>query len=226
MAQAVLGDRSRVPWNQLAHDYRLIREAIARVVPGFEDFDRRLHEPGGMCLANPARERRFDLPGGQARFTVQTFAEPILAPGQFLLTTVRSHDQFNTAIFGLNDRYRGIRGERRVVFMNPEDMRQLGIVPEQRVDLASPESGQPRRGRFFHAIPYDIPRGCVAAYFPEANAVIPLENTDPESGTPASKAVPVTIRPSFSPAAMPASGPREMGGTAGMVGRVFSPQRS
>ncbi|MEN6603598.1 MAG: FdhF/YdeP family oxidoreductase [Bryobacteraceae bacterium] len=195
MARAVLGDRSRVPWSRLGSDYRLIREEIARVVPDFADFNRRVMEPGGMCLSNPARERRFNLPGGRARFTVQTMDEGRLASGQFLLTTLRSHDQFNTAVFGLNDRYRGIRGERRVVFMNPQDMQQLGIVPEQLVDLAGVEPGRPRWGRGFHAIPYNIPRACAAAYFPEANTVIPIWNVDPESGTPASKAVPITIRP-------------------------------
>jgi molybdopterin-dependent oxidoreductase alpha subunit len=195
MAQAVLEDRSRVPWRQLGSDYQLIRDAIAGVVPGFTDFNRRVLEPGGMCLPNPARERQFNLPGGRARFTVQTLDEKRLAAGQFLLTTVRSHDQFNTSIFGMNDRYRGIRGERRVVLMNPQDMQQLGVVPEQLVDLVGAETDRPRLGRFFHAIPYNIPRGCAAAYFPEANVVVPIGHTDPESGTPASKAVPVIIRP-------------------------------
>ncbi len=194
MARATFGERSPVPWSQMACDYGLIREAIARVVPGFADFDRRVSAPGGMWLPNPSRERQFNLPGGRARFTVQTFNDERPTMGQFLLTTVRSHDQFNTAISGLNDRYRGIRGERRVLLMNPLDMQQLGFVPEQLVDLVSMESIGSRIGRSFKAIPYDIPRGCVATYFPEANILIPISHVDPESGTPASKAVPITIR--------------------------------
>lgn len=196
MAGTALGERSRVPWHRLACDYGLIREAIARVVPGFADFNSRVGAPGGMWLPNPPRDRHFNLPGGRARFTVQTFGEKRLAPGQFLLATVRSHDQFNTSVFGLNDRYRGICSRRRVVLMNPQDMQLLGIVPEQQVDLAGLGTDRSRLGRSFHAIPYDIPRGCAAAYFPEANVLVPVTHTDPESGTPASKAVPVTIRTS------------------------------
>jgi molybdopterin-dependent oxidoreductase alpha subunit len=195
MARTVLGDRSRVPWSHLASDYRLIRDAIAGVVPGFRDFNRRVLEPGGMYLPNPARERQFNLPGDRARFTVQPLDQEPLAVGQFLLTTVRSHDQFNTAVFALNDRYRGIRGERRVVLMNPQDMQQLGFVAGQAVDLAGVETDRPRLARLFHAIPYNIPRGCAAAYFPEANPIVPIGHTDPESCTPASKGVPVIIRP-------------------------------
>ncbi len=195
MARTVLGGGSRVPWSQLGADYGAVRDAIARVVPGFADFNRRVCEAGGMSLSNPACERQFNLPDGRARFTVQRFDEERLATGQFLLTTVRSHDQFNTAIFSSNDRYRGIRGERRVVLMNPQDMLRFGIVPEQLVDLVSTETDRPRSARGFHAIPYDIPCGCAVTYFPEANAVVPIGRTDRESGTPASKAVPVTIRP-------------------------------
>jgi anaerobic selenocysteine-containing dehydrogenase len=146
-------------------------------------------------LPNPARERRFGLPDGRARFTVQTFGKPLVAD-RFLLTTVRSHDQFNTSVFGLNDRYRGVHNKRRIILINPLDMQELGIVPEQEVVLESLGYDRARRSRLFQAIPYDIPRGCVAAYFPEANVVVPIDHGDPESGTPASKAVPVTIRPS------------------------------
>lgn len=196
MARAVLGDRSSVPWSQMGSDYRLIRDAIAHVVPGFADFNCRVLDPGGICLPNPARERKFNLPGGRARFTVQTLEEEHHPAGEFFLTTVRSHDQFNTAIFGLNDRYRGIRGERHVILMNPHDMQQLGIAAGEPVDLASTETDRPRVGRSFHAIPYEIPRGCAAAYFPEANVVVPIGHTEPASCTPASKGVPVIIRPS------------------------------
>ncbi len=135
------------------------------------------------------------MPGRRARFTVQPLDEAPAAPGRFLLTTLRSHDQFNTSVYTPHDRYRGIRGERRVVFMNPQDMQRMGIVPEQRVDIESLETDRPRLGRSFRAIPYDIPRGCAAAYFPESNFVIPIGHTDPESSTPGSKGIPVTIRP-------------------------------
>jgi molybdopterin-dependent oxidoreductase alpha subunit len=195
MARTALGDRSRVPWSQLGSDYGLIRDAIAGVIPGFTGFNRRVLEPEGMYLPIPPRERKFNLTGGRARFTVQALDEKLLPLGQFLLTTLRSHDQFNTAVFALNDRYRGIRGERRVILMNPEDMQQLGFVAGQPVDLASTEADRPRLGRLFHAIPYNIPRGCAAAYFPEANHVVPIGHTDAESSTPASKGVPVMIRP-------------------------------
>jgi anaerobic selenocysteine-containing dehydrogenase len=148
-----------------------------------------------MYLPNPARERQFNLPGDRARFTVQTLEEKPLPPGQFLLTTVRSHDQFNTAVFALNDRYRGIRGERRVILMNPQDMQQVGLVAGQPVDLAGVETDRPRLARLFHATPYNIPCGCAAAYFPEANLIVPIGHTEAESCTPASKRVPVIIRP-------------------------------
>jgi molybdopterin-dependent oxidoreductase alpha subunit len=196
MARRTLGERSHTPWSLLARDYRLIRETIERVVPGFADFNSRALDPEGMWGPNPPRDRQFNLPGGWARFTVQTLDDTRLAPGQFLLTTVRSHDQFNTSVFGMDDRYRGIRNERRVVLMNPLDMQHLGIIPEQEVELSGLGSDRPRSGRFL-AIPYDIPRGCAAAYFPEANFLIPITHTDQESGTPASKAVPINIRPFF-----------------------------
>lgn len=194
LAVATLGNRSRVDWLGLAADYDRIRDHIARVVPGCEDYNRRVRQPGGFYLPNGPRERRFPTDTGKARFTVNPLPEQRLEPGQLLLMTVRSHDQFNTTVYGLDDRYRGIYGGRRVVFLNPEDVRERGLGSGDLVDLVSHFRGQTRVAPGFRVVEYDIPRGCAAAYFPEANVLVPLDSTAAVSNTPTSKHIVITVR--------------------------------
>ena len=196
LAQAVLGERTRVRWSWLVEDYDRIRDDIAAVIPDFEDFNGRVRAPGGFVLPNPVREARFPTPNGRAQFTVHPVPARNLAPGQLLLTTVRSHDQYNTTIYGQDDRYRGIRGGRRVVFMNADDIRALALEPGMTVDLVSRFRDETRRADRFTVVAYPIPRGSAAAYFPEANPLVPLGQFAPGSRTPASKSIVIEVSPS------------------------------
>ena len=193
VAQATLGEDHAIPWQDFAEDYSLIRKRIENVVPGFEDFERRVLVPGGFYLPNPAKKRVFADADGKAPFSVHAL-EPIqLSEGQLLLMTIRSHDQFNTTIYGMDDRYRGIRNERRVLFLNREDMVDRNLSAEQPVNITSHWQGEKRHAKLFLAIPYDIPRGCAAAYFPETNVLVPLDSTARISKTPTSKSIVVTV---------------------------------
>ncbi|MDQ3133545.1 MAG: FdhF/YdeP family oxidoreductase, partial [Acidobacteriota bacterium] len=195
LARATLGDESGIDWAGLAQDYDRIREHVARTLPGFEDYNRRVREPGGFYLPNLARQRDFKTATGKARFTVHGLPWHELVPGQFLMMTIRSHDQFNTTIYGLDDRYRGVYNERRVVFLNPEDVREAGLKEQQVVDLVSHFEGEERTARCFIVVPFSIPRGCAATYFPEANVLVPIGSVAEKSNTPASKSVVISIRP-------------------------------
>jgi molybdopterin-dependent oxidoreductase alpha subunit len=200
LAEAVLGDKSRVSWRWLVEDYDRIRERIARVVPGFEDYNRRLREPGGFVLPSGARVRRFDTPGGRARFTRHPLPELALPQGRLRLTTIRSHDQFNTTVYGLDDRYRGVKGDRRVVFLHPDDAAEAGLAAGERVDLVSHFRGQTRRVQGFRIVPYDLPRGCAATYFPEANPLVPIDSIAAGSETPTYKSIEVSLERTAAPA--------------------------
>ena len=195
LAQATLGARSKVRWAWLAEDYDRIRDLIARVVPGFDDFNQRVRKPGGFYLPNGPREGKFHTPSGKARFTVHALPKQQLLPGQLLMMTVRSHDQYNTTIYGLSDRYRGLANERRVVLMNREDIASLSLREQQVVDLTSHFRGETRTARRFVVVGYNIPRGCACTYFPEANALVPLRQVAHTSNTPASKSVVITVAP-------------------------------
>jgi molybdopterin-dependent oxidoreductase alpha subunit len=182
-----------VPWDWLVEDYDRIRDHIAAVIPGFQDFNARVRRQGGFTLPNAARERRFLTATGKARFTVHPLPRHHLAPGQLLMMTIRSHDQFNTTIYGLDDRYRGVSGGRRVVFLHEDDVRARGLVAGQIVDLHSHHQGQTRTAARFKVVPFPIPRGCAATYFPEANVLVPLDALAEKSRTPASKSVVITV---------------------------------
>ncbi|TDX75966.1 molybdopterin-dependent oxidoreductase alpha subunit [Rathayibacter sp. PhB151] len=200
IAERVLADRPNTPvvdWAALREDYRLIRRHIAAVVPGFEDFERRVNEPGGFVLPHPPRdERRFATATGLARFTANPLQYPKVPEGRLLLQTLRSHDQFNTTIYGKDDRYRGIHGGRRVVFVHAADIAEQGLADGAMVDLVSEwEDGLERRAPSFRVVAYDTPRGCVAAYYPETNVLVPLDSTAAVSGTPTSKSVVVRLEP-------------------------------
>jgi anaerobic selenocysteine-containing dehydrogenase len=188
-----------VPWGQLGADYDAIRNRIAAVVPGFADFNRRVRA-GGFVLPNPPRDTgEFALPGGRAQLAVNTFAPIEVPPGRLLLQTLRSHDQFNTTVYGLDDRYRGIAHGRRVVFVAPTDLAALGFADGEVVDVVSEwrdgpgEASTERRATEFRLVGYDVPAGTCAAYFPEANVLVPLGSVALGSNTPTSKAVVVRL---------------------------------
>ena len=194
LAEAVLGARSTVDWAWLVADYDRIRERIARVVPGFDDYGRRARAPGGFYLPNAVRDRRaFATATGKANFAVHPIKPLPLEPGQLLLMSIRGHDQFNTTVYGLDDRYRGIRGERRVVLLHEADIRALGLADGDVVDLTSHWNGVRRTARRFVVVAYDIPRRCAATYFPEANVLVPIDSVAERSNTPTSKCVVVTV---------------------------------
>ncbi len=195
IAQSTLQHHSSVDWAGFTANYDGIRDSIARVVPGFEDFNRRVRE-GGFYAPVPPKDRIFPTKTGKAMFTVNPIRPVALEPGQLLLMTIRSHDQFNTVIYGLDDRYRGVFGGRRVVFMNADDMQEEGFVTKQLVDISSHFESVQRTVRGFQVISYDIPRRCAAAYYPETNPLVPLENFADVSQTPASKSIVVTFRAS------------------------------
>jgi molybdopterin-dependent oxidoreductase alpha subunit len=196
MASATLAGRTKVDWLGLAGDYDRVRDHIEHVVPGFTQYNRRVRDPGGFYLPNGPREGTFTTPSGRARFTVHPIPVHALAAGQLLLTTLRSHDQFNTTIYGENDRYRGVFGGRRVVFLNADDMKERGLEADQWVDLVSHFASEQRRAQRFKAVPYEIPRGCAAAYYPETNVLVPVRNVADRSNQPASKSIVITLEPS------------------------------
>jgi molybdopterin-dependent oxidoreductase alpha subunit len=196
LAKATLGDRTTVDWNGLIANYDRIRDHIERVVPGFENFNARVRGEI-FYLPNAARDKRqFNNVEGKAKFVISEMDLHKLEPGQYLMMTVRSHDQFNTTIYGLNDRYRGIYNGRRVVFMNPEDVKDAGLQQGQFVDLTSCYRDEERVARHFMVAPFNIPRGCTATYFPEANVLVPINSTADRSNTPTSKSVVIRMRPS------------------------------
>ncbi|MEV7533555.1 FdhF/YdeP family oxidoreductase [Streptomyces hydrogenans] len=204
MARAVLGAGSATPWEDFEADYAAVRDRIARVVPGFEDFNARLAaDPAGFALPHaPRDERRFPTKTGKANFTAAPVEYPRVPEGRLLLQTLRSHDQYNTTIYGLDDRYRGIRGGRRVVMVHPEDAAELGLADGSYADLVSEwTDGSERRAPGFRVVHYPTARGCAAAYYPETNVLVPLESTADISNTPASKSVVVRLEKSPQPSA-------------------------
>ncbi len=194
LARATLSNRTAVDWEGLIANYDRTRDHIARVVPGFEDYNQRVRRPGGFYLPCLPRERVFKTPSGRAEFTVHDLPRHNLQPGQFLMMTIRSHDQFNTSIYGLDDRYRGIHNGRRVVLLNKVDMGLGGFNEGDLVDLISHFEGEERIAQNFTIVPYSIPRGCAATYFPETNVLVPLRSIAEKSHTPASKSVVISIR--------------------------------
>ncbi|MFC9913367.1 FdhF/YdeP family oxidoreductase [Streptomyces sp. NPDC127197] len=200
MARAALGEAGpQVPWDDFESDYDRIRDRIERVIPGFEDFNARVRQPGGFALPHPPRdERRFTTATGLANFTVNLLESPHVPPGRLLLQTLRSHDQYNTTIYGLDDRYRGIHQGRRVLFLHPDDLTERGLADGDLVDIVSEYGdGVERRAPAFRAVPYPTPRGCCAAYFPETNVLVPLDSTAAISNTPTSKSIVVRLEPVF-----------------------------
>lgn len=193
LAAAVLGERSQVRWKAFADDYSAVRDAIERVLPDFKDFNERVGQEGGFRLPNAAGRRVWDTASGKAAFHTAAVTAFQAAAGRLVLQTFRSHDQFNTTIYGNNDRYRGIGHGRRIVFMNPQDLKERGLRPLQLVDITSYWADGTRQAAGFQAVPYEMPRGNCAAYYPEANVLVPLGSAAEHSGTPTSKSIEVSI---------------------------------
>lgn len=196
MATAILGEDHVVDWKAMADDYDVIRDHISRVLPGFEDFNKRVRGRNGFVLPNPPRDTRsFATDIGKGRFTVSPF-EALHAPaGHLILQTMRSHDQYNTTFYGVDDRYRGIKDGRRVILINPEDLVELGLEDKAIVDVISTFQGTERRANKFRLVSYPTAKGCAAAYFPEANALVHRDLVARDSNTPGFKAMTVRFVP-------------------------------
>ncbi|MFK8846013.1 FdhF/YdeP family oxidoreductase [Streptomyces sp. Ac-502] len=197
LARRALGPDSRTPWEDFEKDYGTVRDRIARVIPGFEDFNAKVARPGGFALPHAPRDSRsFPTATGKANFTAAPVEYPHLPEGRLLLQTLRSHDQYNTTIYGLDDRYRGIKNGRRVVLVNPDDARALSLADGSYTDLVSEwTDGTERRAPGFRVVHYPTARGCAAAYYPETNVLVPLDHTADTSNTPASKSLVVRLEP-------------------------------
>ena len=201
MAKATLATQP-VNWNALIADYDAIRNLIEAVIPGFEHFNHQLQQPGGFYLGNSARDRQWHTAGRKARFFAHKLPDSIIPAALeqqvssplFVLQTLRSHDQFNTTVYGLDDRYRGIYGQRKVLFICTADIVRLGMKAGDRVDLESVwTDGISRRVEGFTLVEYETPAGNLAAYFPETNPLVPLDSFGEQSFTPTSKAIAVTL---------------------------------
>lgn len=201
LARALFGPGHPVPWERFADDYDTIRDAIAAVVPGCDDYNHKVRVPDGFQLPHPPRDaREFRTSTGKANFAVNPLQWVPVPPGRLVLQTLRSHDQYNTTIYGLDDRYRGVKGGRRVVFINPADIETFGLTAGDRVDLVSEwtdgQGGlQERRAKDFLVVAYSTPVGNAAAYYPETNPLVPLDHTAAQSNTPVSKAIIVRLEP-------------------------------
>lgn len=195
MAKATLPN-TQVDWDHLIADYDRIRDKIEIVFPAFAHFNQRVREPGGFRLFIAASERKWNTPDGKARFLVAPGIEEDdgLEDGTLVLTTLRAHDQYNTTIYSLNDRYRGITGRRDVIFMHADDLAARGLKHGDRIVVETSATRAKRSVVGFTAVSYPIARGTVAMYYPEGNCLVGLDDHDPESGTPSYKSVPVVIR--------------------------------
>jgi molybdopterin-dependent oxidoreductase alpha subunit len=193
LAKATLGKRSRVNWTLYEQHYDNIRNDIEQVIPGFDKYNERVRHPGGFYLPNTAREGRFNTASGKAHFNIAELRTIPLAADEYMMMTIRSHDQFNTTIYGLDDRYRGVYHERRVIFMNANDIARAGLKAGDVVDLYNEHDGTRRVAQRFIIVEYNIPERCTATYFPEANVLVPLNSVADKSNTPVSKLVVVKI---------------------------------
>jgi anaerobic selenocysteine-containing dehydrogenase len=196
MAMATLGSRSVIDWQKYANSYDAVRDDIEKCIPGFENYNVRVRQKEGFYLPNAARDGNFITEKyiDRAPFTLTTIPDNILAPDEYLMATTRSHDQFNTTIYGLEDRYRGIKNERRVVMMNQKDIDEAGFVTGEKVDLFNYDDGIERIAPLFIVVAYPVPERNTVTYFPETNVLVSINNTVQESNMPASKFVRIKIK--------------------------------
>ncbi|MGW5029462.1 molybdopterin dinucleotide binding domain-containing protein, partial [Streptomyces albidoflavus] len=177
LARRTLGDEPAIPWEEFERDYSTIRDRISRVIPGFEEFNARVDRPGGFTLPNPVNQGVYPTPSGKAVFTRNEFTMLRAPEGHLILQTLRSHDQWNTVPYAMNDRYRGIHNARRVVLVNPADLAALGLADRDLVDLVGVwEDGRERRAPAFRVVSYPTSPGSAAAYYPETNVLVPLDS--------------------------------------------------
>lgn len=195
--RVLAGTHPQIPWQAYQDDYDTIRDSIARVIPGFGDFNRRIRDELSFVLPHPPRDTRtFPTATGRAQFTLQQTEVIDVPKGRLLLQTLRAHDQHNTTIYSLNDRYRGIHKGRFVILMHADDLAELGLVDGQTVDVFSEWPGEPDRVlRGYRAVAYPTVKGCAAMYFPEVNVLVPRASTDPVCNTPTSKQVIIRVEP-------------------------------
>ncbi len=196
LAKVTIGNRTKVDWGKYETNYDHVRDLIAKVIPGCEDYNQKIRKPGGFYLPNGPREGKFktEKHGDKAAFSVVEVPEEKLEPDDYIMMSIRSHDQFNTTIYGLEDRYRGIHNERRVIFMNPKDIALGGFQSGEKVDLFNYGGGVARVARLFVIVPYNIPERNTATYYPETNVLVPIDSVAVGSNTPVSKRVIIKIR--------------------------------
>ena len=194
LAMATLGPQNVIEWQHFVKDYQHIRSAISQVLPVLEELGDKSGSDKGFYLENPLRRRVFKTSDGKAQFSNYPLKMDVPKEDELFLMTIRSHDQFNTSIFGLNDRYRGIINERRVLFMNSEDMMKRNISSEEMVDITSNYDDKLRKIQGYYAVPYPIKQGCVAAYFPETNVLTSVNQVSKLCQTPAYKSISVQVQ--------------------------------
>jgi len=196
LAKATLGSRSVIDWDKYATDYDAVRDIIGKVIPGFEDYNQKVRIPGGFYIPNAPREGRFENTGfgGKAPFTITALPNHKLAEDEYIMATIRSHDQYNTTIYGLDDRYRGVYNERRVIFMNENDMLKANFKTGEKVDLFNYHGSIERVARLFIVVPYNIPERNTATYYPETNVLVPIGSVAEKSNTPTSKMIFIKIK--------------------------------
>jgi anaerobic selenocysteine-containing dehydrogenase len=196
VAKATIGKRTKVDWDSYAKNYDAIRDLIERFIPGFEQYNERVRKLGGFYLPNAPRSGKFGtaLFGNKMPFSICRLSELKMESDDFMMASVRSHDQFNTTIYGLEDRYRGVHGERRVIFMNEKDILKAGLCAGEKVDLFSYYGGEERAARLFLIVPYNIPERCTVTYYPETNVLVPINSVAEKSNTPTSKLVLIKIK--------------------------------
>ena len=194
LAKATLADKSNINWDNYLQHYDHIRADIERTIPGFENYNVQVRKPGGFYLPNCNRDGNFDTETTKAQFNIAEFHPTVLADDELMMMTIRSHDQFNTTIYGLDDRYRGIYNERRVIMMNREDMNKRELEEGDVVDICNYDDGRERIAHKFIVIPYPIPKSCTATYFPETNVLVPISSVAEKSNTPVSKLVVIKLK--------------------------------
>lgn len=194
VAYATLKGRSKINWLDYQDDYNLVRDDIAEVVSGFDDYNMRLKNPSGFYLPNGVRIRKFNTKNEKANFSINKLPKWKLKKDELIMMTIRSHDQFNTTIYGLDDRYRGVFNERRIIFMNRDDMKSRNLQEHQVVNLKSEFNGVIREANNFKVVGYNIPKSCCATYFPETNVLVPLDSFAHTAKTPASKSIRITVQ--------------------------------
>ena len=193
IAQALFGNDGGMDWWAMADNYDVVRNHIEGSIAGFDQFNQKVRRPEGFYLPNGPRDGNFTTPSGKAHFSMNAMEVQKVKEGRFIMMTIRSHDQYNTTIYGLDDRYRGIENERRVVLMHADDMQEAGLSHLADVNIVGWYNNERRVAEHFLVIPYPIARGCVATYFPETNCLVPLEHTALKSNTPVSKWIEVSL---------------------------------